>query len=36
MRPQGSESAREFGERVEDAMQGALTAMTAGRRPIIG
>lgn len=36
MRSQDGESAREFGDRVEDAMQGALTAMTAGRTPVIG
>ena len=36
MRAQADESAREFGDRVEEAMQAAMTAMTAGRRPIIG
>jgi 1-acyl-sn-glycerol-3-phosphate acyltransferase len=36
MRPAAGESAGEFGDRVEDAMQATLTAMTAGRRPIIG
>ena len=36
MRSQADESAREFGDRVEEAMQAAMTAMTAGRRPVIG
>ena len=36
MWPRTDESTREFGDRVEEAMQAAMTAMTAGRRPIIG
>ena len=36
MRAHDRESARQFGNRVEDAMQGAITAVTAGRRPVIG
>jgi len=36
MVPRTDESTREFGDRVEEAMQAAMAAMTAGRRPIIG
>ena len=36
MWPRAGDSTREFGDRVEQAMQAAMTAMTAGRMPIIG
>ena len=36
IRPQPAETADEFGDRVEAAMQGALDDMTAGRRLILG
>lgn len=36
IRPQPEETAGEFGDRVEAAMQCALDSMTAGRRPILG
>ena len=36
MRPLDGEPAERFGDRVEAAMQAALTAMTADRIPLVG